>query len=384
MKLSCAIIGAGNFCKMVLQRLTGRYGRSLSDEVKDIYLVDLDRRALKQRGEEFGIPPHRQLTRVEQLGEDVDFAVIATPATAHWEVTRYTLEKGIPTFISKPLDADFKMAKQMVELAESCGTLNAAGSQMLFHPALLRAIEFIHKKQVVIKHITINWTKERGPRDHPIPGIVLEEGPHSVGCLYALKQELPEQVHMAVRRGEIIISWEKWKNYNNRIGIRVLGMEEDGSKRFIVAETSKAFTALLKYSDGTVATVHMDFEDPCKQRTLKIIGELDGKRFERNIAIHVDMTEVSSKDMDSARHLLPGLTVWQGFTSERSGVGKVVIREEFPNADPLGDQLLSFIEYVRRGERPHTLMSFREELEIENLLQTLHNRAEYPQIMVIK
>ncbi len=98
--------------------------------------------------------------------------------------------------------------------------------------------------------------KRERPERSPNTRIVLEEGAHPVSCLYALTRELPEQVHMAVRYGEIIISEKKWANYHNRIGIRVLGTEKDGGKRFIVAETSKAFTALLKYSDGTVATMH--------------------------------------------------------------------------------------------------------------------------------
>jgi predicted dehydrogenase len=369
---------------MVLQRFKGICGKSLSDEVRDIYLVDVNKHALRETGAKFGIPLYMQLTSIEQLDENVDFAVVATPATIHWEVARYTLEEGIPTFISKPLDADFELAKRLVELADSYGTLNAAGSQMLFHPAFLRATELIQKNRITVKHITVSWTKERGPRDHPIPGIVLEEGPHPVSCLYALKRELPRYVHMAVRRGEIIISEKKWANYHNRIGIRVLGTEEDGGKRFIVAETSKAFTALLKYSDGTVAIMHMDFEDPCKQRTLKIVGEFEGRRFESTVTILVDMTDVPAEDRQHAKHLLSGLTVWKGFTAERSGIGKLMIREEFPNVDPLGDQLYSFIQYVKTGERPYPLMSFREELEIENLLQILHNRAEYPQVIAIK
>jgi hypothetical protein len=174
------------------------------------------------------------------------------------------------------------------------------------------------------------------------------------------------------RRGEIIIDPEKWANYTDRPDIVHKGTTPFKDAEYVLAEISKASTATLVYKDGAIALVQNDFEDPLKQRTVHIVGELpEGERFQKSVAIDVDLTDVRPKDQEHAPYIRNGIRIIKGCTDVRSGMGYVLLDEEVKGADDLGSQLKAFLDYARTGEKPEALMTFSDESRAEKLVETV-------------
>ncbi|TNP87811.1 gfo/Idh/MocA family oxidoreductase, partial [Escherichia coli] len=56
------------------------------------------------------------------IQEQVDFVIVASPATYHLRHSEKLLAAGIPTFIEKPVTASFDDAKKLHEIAERHAT----------------------------------------------------------------------------------------------------------------------------------------------------------------------------------------------------------------------------------------------------------------------
>ena len=235
----------------------------------------------------------------------------------------------------------------------------------------IKAHPSAHEKPVYLNHLS-NWNKERGARKKPIPGVTIEEGPHPFGILAKLKPTLPSRIHAVERRGEVIISPEKWADYPNRKEITELGACKFQDQDYVRAEISIASTVTLVYRDGAIATVQNDFEDPYKQRTVHIVGELpDGTRFQRSVAIRLDLTYVRPKDEEHAPYVKNGIRIVRGCTDAGSGMGRVIMDEEITCDDEQGAQMKAFLEYVRTGKKPEGLMNFRDESRAEKIMEAV-------------
>ncbi len=68
---------------------------------------------------------------------DVDFAVIASPATSHYEYARFFLERGIAVFVEKPLAITAEQAWELVRLAERNGAVLFVAQSECFNPIFL-------------------------------------------------------------------------------------------------------------------------------------------------------------------------------------------------------------------------------------------------------
>ena len=377
------MLGTGNFANFPLQRFAGQWGKDLSDRVDKIWLADPSQEALDEKGEKFGVPPERRI-KIEQgqlpdksILEQVQFAFVGTPATMHYETTAPLITRGIPVFLSKPIDADYSNALRLIELAETHGIPNVAGSQMLFHPAFLKALEYIQENGIAVRRAAINWVKERGPREHVIPGITTEEGPHPYSILAVLMPGMPYRVNAADAEGEIIINPENWKHAADKTGTKYAGETEFKGEKFFVADISKASMATLKYKDGRMAFVYNDFDNPRKGRVVEIVGELpEGERFQRSVTLYVDITDLGKKYAEHGVHIRNGLRIWQGCLDEtkkdRSGLGRLVLDEALPSADEFGTQFAAFLDWAKTGQKPAAISTFADQMRSEKLVDAVN------------
>ena len=390
-KLNGLILGVGNFANFPLQRFTKiqekRYGQDLSERIGNLWLADIDESALNEKGEEFGIPSKNRIKIDNSKGIDktildkLNFAVVATPAAIHYDTTVPFIVQGIPTFLPKPIDIDYRRAKDLIALAEQHGTPNASGSQMMLHPAFVKAKEYIKEKEIKVKDVVINWVKERGPREHVIPGITIEEGPHPFGILSVLKQKMPYRVNAIARDGEIIITPNEWAKPVDKTGTEYKGETEYKDKKYILAEISKVSMANLKYRDGSLATVINHFENPRKARTVEIIGELpEGERYQRSVVVYVDLTDMKKKYVEPYKehmpHIRKGTIVWQGCLDkskkDRTGLGRIVLNESYEEADDIGAQFNAFLDWAETGKKPEYLATFADQFRSEKLIDAVN------------
>lgn len=68
---------------------------------------------------------------------DVDFAVIASPATTHYDYAKYFLEHRIPVFIEKPLALNGADAQELVDLSVKNATTLFVAQSECYNPIFL-------------------------------------------------------------------------------------------------------------------------------------------------------------------------------------------------------------------------------------------------------
>lgn len=89
--------------------------------VKFIEVLDVDASDALQRG----------------LSERPDFAVIASPATTHYEYAKFFLKQGISVFVEKPLATTAAEAFELLQLAEAKGVTLFVAQSECFNPIFL-------------------------------------------------------------------------------------------------------------------------------------------------------------------------------------------------------------------------------------------------------
>lgn len=68
---------------------------------------------------------------------DIDFAVIASPATTHYAYAKFFLERKIPVFVEKPLATTGHEAQELVDLAKRSGVTLFVAQSECYNPIFL-------------------------------------------------------------------------------------------------------------------------------------------------------------------------------------------------------------------------------------------------------
>ena len=72
-----------------------------------------------------------------ELSAGVDFAVVASPATTHYDYAKFFLERHIPVFVEKPLATTAEQAQELVDMAVASGTTLFVAQSECFNPIFL-------------------------------------------------------------------------------------------------------------------------------------------------------------------------------------------------------------------------------------------------------
>ena len=125
--LSVGVIGCGRM---------GRLHARVCNEIPRIRLTgvyDISADAARSVATQFHVKAHEQL---ESLLAEVSAVVIAAPTGFHPVLARRCIELGIPCLIEKPLAADSRSARQIVETARRRGICVQVGHIERFNPAV--------------------------------------------------------------------------------------------------------------------------------------------------------------------------------------------------------------------------------------------------------
>lgn len=74
---------------------------------------------------------------VDKLFSEIDFAVIASPASTHYAYAKFFLERRIPVFVEKPLATSASEAQELVDLAAKNDTLLFVAQSECYNPLFL-------------------------------------------------------------------------------------------------------------------------------------------------------------------------------------------------------------------------------------------------------
>ena len=109
-----------------------------------------------------GIADKLNLENASKAG--VDFAVVASPATTHYDYAKFFLERHIPVFVEKPLATTAEQAQELVDMAAASGTTLFVAQSECFNPIFLN----------FRKHFVAELNLRRAAGDEPCRGVRLD------------------------------------------------------------------------------------------------------------------------------------------------------------------------------------------------------------------
>lgn len=106
--------------------------------------------------------PHEERLPVVGTLEDIEWwkpthALICSPPAFHYEHAKYFLDRGIPTFIEKPMTMRRVEASNLCATAHMCKAVIAVGYMERAHPTVQAAKEFVEKHGCVKAEICCYW-----------------------------------------------------------------------------------------------------------------------------------------------------------------------------------------------------------------------------------
>jgi predicted dehydrogenase len=99
-----------------------------------VAIVDIDLQKAAELAKTYGC---QAFGDCKQILDQVDAVTIATPTPTHLELASMFITREIPVLIEKPIAADIRQARRIVELSERYQTLVAVGHSERYNPAVL-------------------------------------------------------------------------------------------------------------------------------------------------------------------------------------------------------------------------------------------------------
>ena len=233
--LKAAVIGCG---------VMGRNHLRVLSEMDGIELVGLAEAESSRRdsaARRFGVPAFAQHQDLLDRTRP-DLVVVAVPTLAHHAVARDVLRAGIATLIEKPIAANLDQARELAALAIQHGALLAVGHVEHFNPAVIelkRRLDTGELGRVFLAHV-----RRLGPFPARVRdvGVVLDLATHDIDVLRYL------------------------------IGTEVIRVFAETERRIHSAHED-LLCAQLRFANGVIASLDINWLTPTKVRTLTLTGE---------------------------------------------------------------------------------------------------------------
>jgi myo-inositol 2-dehydrogenase/D-chiro-inositol 1-dehydrogenase len=270
-----ALIGAGR-----IGQLHGRVLAAQAD-VEQVIVADADLARARASAEVIG---GRLATTVEEALDASDAAVIAASTNAHASLVGMAIERGLPTFVEKPLAFDLTETGALVDKIEQTGALVQVGFQRRFDPAYAEARRLIETGELgTVYLVRLAAHDHEPPPDEYIPtsgGLFRDSSIHDFDALRWVTGQEVEEVYAA---GSVR-------------GFPVFGQHDDVDTAAVI----------LQLADGTLAVLGQTRHDPRGYDIrMEIIGSKD--------AITVGLTpRTPLRSVDSDGLAMPG-PAWTSF-----------------------------------------------------------------------
>jgi len=287
-KLRIAVVGVGYLGRFHAEK----YARM--DDVELVGVADVNKtqaEAVAKCVETRAYRDYRDL-----LGR-VDAVSVVTPTALHHEVSRAFLQSDADVLIEKPVTATLGEAQELIELAESRGLLIQVGHLERFNPAVAALKEMMVHPPLFIESHRLSVFKNRCTD----VSVVLDLMIHDI---------------------DIIL---------NLVPFKIKRIQASGAP--VVCPSVDIANARLEFANGCVANITASRISMKNERKIRF--------FQKDAYISVDFAnrEITriAKDESAVDAVIPGM-----------GVNRLC----FTNADPLDDELKSFVRCVRHREVP--------------------------------
>jgi UDP-N-acetylglucosamine 3-dehydrogenase len=291
--LRAAVIGLGTMGR--------NHVRVWDDAVEGVELVavaDPDPEALRRATH--GRALHGYPDASEMLAaEEIDLVSVVAPTSLHLQITLTALAAGVHVLVEKPIAATRQEAERMMAAAADAGRLLTVGHIERFNPAireLRRRLAAGELGRIFEIHATRLGPFPARIRD---VGVVVDLAPHDLDIMRYLLGSDPIRLYAETER-------------------RIHTDHED------------LFVGIMKFADGAVGVLDINWLTPTKRRTLSVTGE---------------------KGMYVADYLAQDLVFYANPADDSVAEGEVV-RRHVERREPLVIELSEFASAVASGGPP--------------------------------
>ena len=289
-----------------LGSLHAKMFREMGDvRLAGVYDVDEGKaRAIAQELEVTAYPTY------DALLDNVEAVSIATPTSTHVEVAARALERGVHTFIEKPLTETVKEAQHLLDLSRKKNAKIQVGHIERFNPALL-ALEKYQLNPMFIESHRLAQFKSRGS-DVPV---VLDLMIHDIDIIVSLVKSPVEHI--------------------------------DANGVAVVSESADIANARIKFKNGCVANVTASRISQKKMRKMRL--------FQRDAYISIDFSEGTAEvfrlvdDAESTAKATMMLGQIDAGTRKRNIIYE---QPEIKEVNALKYELELFVKAIRDDEEP--------------------------------
>jgi predicted dehydrogenase len=185
-----------------------------------------------------GYADYREMLAEERL----DAVSIAVPTRQHIEVARACVEQGIPVLVEKPLAASLDECLRLNEAALSADVPLMVGHIERFNPGVVELKKRIEQGEAgSLVQIEARRVGPFFPRERDV-GVVQDLATHDIDVLRHLVACDIDRVRAETRSG-------------------------------IRSPYEDALSAVLRFEDGTIGTLDVNWLSPVKDRELRVLGE---------------------------------------------------------------------------------------------------------------
>lgn len=171
-KLKIGVIGAGHL---------GSLHAKMFAQIETAHLVgvyDIDGEKAERVASDCNT---KTFSNLVDLFAAVDAVIVATTTKAHFDVAKQSIERGLHTFIEKPITETIEQARQLVTLAQERGVKIQVGHIERFNPAILALEQFEIKPLFIESHRLAQFN----PRGSDV-AVVLDLMIHDIDLILSL------------------------------------------------------------------------------------------------------------------------------------------------------------------------------------------------------
>lgn len=177
-------------------------------DVEVVALCDPVAEGRDKAGEEFGID--RRYADIEEMldAEELDAAVVATPAHLNAAAALPFLQRGIDMLLEKPPGMEMSETLALREAAQQSGAKGMVGWDRRFHPIITQAWRQVTERGPIVQllgefHKSMKRFEQMGRFPQQVMDNMLLESPiHSIDVVRAMAGAEVVEVHSVVRRAD--------------------------------------------------------------------------------------------------------------------------------------------------------------------------------------
>lgn len=297
--------------------------------VELVAVVDENQTVAEQVGRTFRVPAYSNYLKMIKH-KHPDAITAAVPTSAHYSVVKELLAAGCHVLVEKPIASTLEEAEAMIQLAEQVERVLMVGHVERFNPAVVELKRLLDSGE--LGRVYQIYARRLGPFPPRIRdvGVVTDLATHDLDIMRYL------------------------------IGSEVIRVFAEAKRELHVAHED-LFAGVLRFENGTIGLLEINWLTPTKIRELFVTGEKGMFRvdyigqdlfFYQNAAISSDWTPAN---------LMHGVSVGN------------MIQYAIQKKEPLRAELEAFISYVQEKDLHH--LNGRDALIALTLAKTLVDSA---------